>query len=402
MFVRIVHCVPGLAVAGMIALLMVACQDASAYQRGSQSAPALMDASSRNLEPTNRPTRPAEAEYSEPTVGSEIFTERYPDGAVKVEREVALDAEGNYVNHGPWRMWSHAGKLIAEGSYEHGKRVGLWTRWLERNESPVLSQGYFRQFKAPFVSQANFTDDAMDGEWLIFDANQQKCCQISLSHGKRDGLAIFWLPNEVTVRQEMYSLGVPVDDVLELDPKSGQLTPTASYLNGRRLLTKKANYPRSRQPKIEANYLAPTAVLDSPDDFWSVEFAQYKPQGEELRHGKWQEWYSNGQLQISGQYNHDQKVGRFTYWHSNGQKSAEGEFHKDQHDGEWVWWHVNGQKAVIGQFRDDALIGQWRWWSGNGHLLRQLAEDGTQMFDATADNSTQVEQNAQAGQRVQR
>ncbi|MCE9556285.1 MAG: hypothetical protein K8T91_23290, partial [Planctomycetes bacterium] len=35
----------------------------------------------------------------------EVVRERYPDGKIKVEREVIRDAEENYVNHGLWKMW---------------------------------------------------------------------------------------------------------------------------------------------------------------------------------------------------------------------------------------------------------------------------------------------------------
>src|SRR5262245_2176489 len=36
----------------------------------------------------------------------EVIRERYPDGKVRVERQVTLDADGNYVNHGPWKWYS--------------------------------------------------------------------------------------------------------------------------------------------------------------------------------------------------------------------------------------------------------------------------------------------------------
>src|ERR1700752_3846408 len=56
----------------------------------------------------------------------EVFCERYSDGKAKVEREVTTDADGNYVNHGRWRTWDRAGKLVAEGSYDMGQRSGAW------------------------------------------------------------------------------------------------------------------------------------------------------------------------------------------------------------------------------------------------------------------------------------
>ena len=38
----------------------------------------------------------------------EVIRERYPNRSVKIEREVTQDAEGNYVNHGSWKMWDLA------------------------------------------------------------------------------------------------------------------------------------------------------------------------------------------------------------------------------------------------------------------------------------------------------
>ena len=70
----------------------------------------------------------------------EVIRERYPDGKVKVERQVALDANGNYVNHGPWKLYSPSEVVVAEGQYDMGKRVGNWTRWLGKNDSKVFGQ----------------------------------------------------------------------------------------------------------------------------------------------------------------------------------------------------------------------------------------------------------------------
>src|SRR5580698_9120196 len=40
---------------------------------------------------------------------SEVIRERYPNRAVKIERTVTQDANGNYVNDGLWRMWDQKG-----------------------------------------------------------------------------------------------------------------------------------------------------------------------------------------------------------------------------------------------------------------------------------------------------
>ena len=76
---------------------------------------------------------------------SKLFANALPNGNVKIEREVTTDADGNYVNHGAWRMWDDAGKLVAEGRYEMGRRSGQWTRWWDRDESPLLGERAVRR-----------------------------------------------------------------------------------------------------------------------------------------------------------------------------------------------------------------------------------------------------------------
>ena len=41
--------------------------------------------------------------------------ERYPNGEVRVEREVLQDEDGNYVNHGAWKLFDSKGRLLAGG-----------------------------------------------------------------------------------------------------------------------------------------------------------------------------------------------------------------------------------------------------------------------------------------------
>ena len=217
-------------------------------------------------------------DFSEPTLAdvstsgpAETFTERYPNGKVRIQREVALDADGNYVNHGSWKMWSTAGNVVAEGQFEMDRRIGTWTRWLDRNQSPLLQQAPFNRFKAPFLSQVTFVDGQMDGEWMIFDSEQKKCSQTSLKMGKRHGLKIIWRSNGKILRQETFENSVPVGDVLQVNAENGEPKRVATYLKGRRIVTKANNYRRSKQKQSMEMFLAPTTVVKTPDASWKMQ-----------------------------------------------------------------------------------------------------------------------------------
>jgi antitoxin component YwqK of YwqJK toxin-antitoxin module len=308
----------------------------------------------------------------------ETVRERYDDGKVKIERQVTLDADGNYVNHGEWKMLSRAGDVVAEGHFDMGKRIGTWTRWHGRQDSPELNEFPFNRFKTPFQAQANFVNDEMEGEWLITDSAQQKCMQVSLVGGKRNGQVITWLPSGKVYRQSTYENGVPVGDVLEVDNKSGELKTAANYVDGRKAVTKTTYFHHGRQKMTEASFLAATTVERSPDDFWNLRLAQYGSEGNDLRHGPSKTWFENGVVQQEGSYQYDKKCGPFTYRYENGQVAVTGEYKDDAPDDVWVWWHENGQKAAIGKYNAGAMLGEWRWWNEDGKLADTKTYDGTQ------------------------
>jgi antitoxin component YwqK of YwqJK toxin-antitoxin module len=320
----------------------------------------------------------------------ELVRERHPDGAVKTERQVTLDRDGNYVNHGAWKLFSAKGDVLAEGQYHFGRRVGLWTRWLTKNDSPIFNEAPFNQFKPPFMSQAQFTDGEMDGEWIITDSNDRKVNQVSLKMGQRHGTATTWLPNGKIHRQASYDLGVPTGDLLEADRKTGELKRVATFVEGRKIITRTTHYPGNRQKQAETMYLGAATTQKSGDDFWTARLAKYATDGKELRHGVAKAWYANGRTEQEGIYQFGKKSGVFTFWHENGQVAATGEYRDDQAEGTWVWWHENGQKSAFGKYQNGQLIGEWRWWNESGKLTKQHIYDGSESVSSQPESTYDV------------
>jgi len=304
----------------------------------------------------------------------EVIRERHANRRIKIEREVTLDADGNYVNHGTWKMWDLEGKPTAEGHYNMGQRTGLWTRWYNRNDSSMLREHPFNRFKAPFVSQVTFEAGKMDGDWIIFDSNQQKCSLITFQNGERNGIATTWLPDGQVFYEAGYEHGYPNGDVMQRN-RAGKFIKGTTYVNGHEQTTKVSYFSGTKNKKTEATFLAPKTELVSTDDFWQLSLATYSVKGEDKRHGPWRSWYSNGQKQLEGIYEQDAESGTFTWWHSNGQVAVRGEFNTGKQNGSWVWWHANGQKATLGEYLLGAQTGQWRRWSTDGQLDQQTYYD---------------------------
>lgn len=322
--------------------------------------------------PHTRPERVAKvvsAVEKKPVEGAtETVRERYSDGQVKIEREVTLDAVGNYVNHGAWRMWDPAGKLIAEGHYDMGQRDGVWKRIHTRDDSPVLQEFPFSKFTAPFESQATFVAGQLENAWMVCDAEGRQCSQVLLVHGKRHGKATLWQPDGQIYREAAFQQGVANGDVLQRDV-GGQLTTAATYIDGHQLVNRVTRFPESEVKETEGSSLAALSTETAPDDFWKLRFAEYATQGEDQRHGPFKQWYANGQLKLEGNFQFDHESGPFVWWHANGQKAVEGEFVDGQQDGRWVWWYANGQKASLGEYHYGTMISTWRQWDADGRLV---------------------------------
>ena len=361
---------------GAIAIAMSLGSAARAEQQGKLRVPASL--------PTPLLSDISATDYAEvkaePGVAGEVelVRERYLDGKVRIERQVTLNGDGNYVNHGAWKMYSPSGDVVAEGQYNFGERNGLWTKWNGRKDTATINEFPFDKFKAPFMSQATFVNGKMEGDWIITDANDRKVMMTSFKNGQRNGQATLWLPNGKVMRQITYSNGIPVGDLLEVNPKTGEIARTATFEEGRKVVTKTNYFPRTHKKQSEIVYLAAKTIETTPDDFWTLKLAKYGSEGGDMRHGASKSWYANGKPEQDGSYEYGKKAGTFTFWHENGQVAATGEYKEDQAEGTWVWWHENGQKSSVGKYTKGALIGEWRWWDETGKLTKQQTYTGTE------------------------
>ena len=326
--------------------------------------------------------------------GVEVVRERYPNRRVKIERHVTLDDQGNYVNHGSWKMWDEAGNLVAEGQYDMGNRTGRWTRTLARNSSPLFNTVPFAQAQGPYMSQATYENGLLHGDWTIYDANQKPLSRIAFSQGHRHGPAILWHHGGQVIRQMTYSHGNLDGEVIELGD-DGKLGKTAVYEDGRRVAQKVTNFPGTRNHETEAMYLFAKLVPKTPDNFWAARFAEYERTGEDQRHGPWRAWYENGQIKMQGEYQYDLPVGQFSWWHPNGQKYAEGQYVDGREHGVWRWWHENGQKWSQGEFRNGEQVCQWSRWSEDGLLEKQATHSGPPRTERTVVVETATSGNLQ-------
>ncbi|MBW3598902.1 MAG: hypothetical protein KY475_16720, partial [Planctomycetes bacterium] len=133
--------------------------------------------------------------------GGEVIKERYPNGAVQIERHVIQNERGDYVNHGPFTYFLPDGKRWGGGEFLHGKRHGLWKRWYYRGEAPLFQEEIYAGFAEPFLSEAHFVNGQIDGPWTIHDANKQKVSEWSFHAGVPHGVWTWYYPSGQKLRE---------------------------------------------------------------------------------------------------------------------------------------------------------------------------------------------------------
>lgn len=307
--------------------------------------------------------------------GTEVIRQRYPDGQIQVEREMIQDAEGNYQNHGWWRLYNQSGQVIADGIFERGLMEGPWKRLHNPNEGGIFAGAPFSLFQGPFLSTATFEKGKLNGVWQVHDRSQRKVMEMTYLNGKRHGPANWWFPNGNKMREMTFHNGMIDGKLVEWDSNQ-RIVRDEEFIEGRKVTITTSEFPSGKK-KTQLQSLDAKMVLSEPDDWWAAKPAKYEPEGEPYRSGPFAAWYENGQLEMQGQYIDDKREGQFIWWHSNGQKRVVGQFKDDLKEGNWVWWHPNGMKMAEGNYREDREVGLWLKWDDNGKIIdrRNLSDD---------------------------
>lgn len=325
------------------------------------------------------------------TTDVEAIQERYPNRAVKIEREVIRDTNDNYVNHGGWRMWDRRGEMIAKGRYLGGKRHGEWTAWFVQGEVDLLKDAPFKKFEPPFTSVAEFDGGQLNGKWIISDSKQRVIAEWHYVGGTRHGTWKYWYVTGVKMRTVEYEHGLIHGSLQEWDA-DGNILREDRFVQGRRVGTRTEHFT-NQQKKSEGGILFAQVLADGYDDWWNMKLASFIRRGEDQKHGVWQEWYPNGQVRLQGEYELEQPKPNSTWswWYDNGQKAVEGTFAAGQKNGRWIWWHENGQKRVEGHFQNGQPSRNWIWWEEDG-IVAKRADFSAPAADAAADVTREQEQ----------
>jgi antitoxin component YwqK of YwqJK toxin-antitoxin module len=306
-------------------------------------------------------------EVSVPTSSHEIVRDRFPNGRLRVERQVVLDGNGNYVNHGDYAEWNQAGEIVTTGRFSMGKRHGAWIKSCRPADSAMFKAYPYSNFKPPFQSTAEFLGGHLHGVWTITDADHRTISEINLSAGVRDGRSVWYHPTGNVMYEATYVGGILHGPFVERDAK-GTTVRDQQFTHGQRLEAEREFFS-NRSVKGEFQYMSPPQNLISHDDWNSNQPARYDGKGNRVKHGPFTTWHENGQVKAKGSYSHGVLDGNYESWHENGQRDAQGEYKIGTQHGAWVWWHPNGMRRSAGTYLEGKPIGEWVAWNADGQKV---------------------------------
>ncbi|KAA0213017.1 toxin-antitoxin system YwqK family antitoxin [bacterium] len=77
------------------------------------------------------------------------------------------------------------------------------------------------------------------------------------------------------------------------------------------------------------------------------------------RHGVMRTFFANGQRALESNWVGGVMHGGYTAWYAGGQLNATGQFLDGLRDGYWAYWNEDGSKAAEGRFERDEEVGEW-------------------------------------------
>jgi antitoxin component YwqK of YwqJK toxin-antitoxin module len=196
-------------------------------------------------------------QVAEPTiVRTQTDSEKFPDGKIRIERDIAYFSDGHFEAHGKYREYYPNGQVFVEGQYKRGRQDGEWSFYYDNgklnrkanfnNGKPDGAREIFRA-DGTLSAKRGFADGLRDGDWITYDATGKK--PLSEEHyvkGKEDGVWKYWYPNGKQRQQISLKMGVRHGVTTEWDDK-GEKRFEATFADGKLHGTATRWFPNGRK-----------------------------------------------------------------------------------------------------------------------------------------------------------
>lgn len=311
--------------------------------------------------------------------------ERYHSNGLLSEERIEILVDGHFRTHGWRRTYGFGGQLHQEIEYDSGSPVGLYRKWHANGQLEVEGR---------HVAVNRGSRPYRDGIWSFWDSTGRECGRGVFDSGT--GEVQMWYADSSPWKAEFWKDGKD-DSVWHEWYQSGAVKTVVDC--------------RPHSDSAGDRLYSPTGRLDNKARDWYANGQMRKENGREFywewypdgtkkveservsvpnrqratytHHGKHTEWYSDGSVQTTGQFDDGYRTGVWTEWSSEGVKLAEVSYPGKSTTGHLVYkaglttFHPGGQLASRGECSHDygfypkrSKIGLWEYWNEAGNLIR--------------------------------
>ena len=182
-------------------------------------------------------------EVAPPTiVRHETLPEKYSDGKIRTEREVARFSDNHFEADGFYREFYPSGKPFVVGEFRRGRQHGEWTYSFDngqvnrkatyKNGQPDGAWEVYRT-DGTMAAKRGFRDGQRHGEWISYDkTGKQPMREEHYDNGKADGVWKNWFPNAKLKQQISFKQGNR-DEVSTEWTEKGEKRGEVSYVDNK-------------------------------------------------------------------------------------------------------------------------------------------------------------------------
>ncbi len=354
--------------------------------------------------------------YSEQDSEEAKVQEFYPTGEKKSEYTTY-----RAVQEGPFTLYHRNGTVAASGSYQAGKKQGLWEEFY-----PTGS----------IAKQANYLADQLDGqyqEWFAADSESDepvKKIEGMFANNLRVDRWTQWYTDGSKHMETFYEAGMHAGPFKKYYSASGikklheaqeqaeektssdfanHLQIEGNFASGLKEGTWVSYHPNGF---VESRIHYTSGLKDGAYEEWHAHLVQGSPQPKvagqyrnDLQVGEWtryfetggkqvvqsfengklqgeiQEFYANGALKSTTEFQQGLQDGTFTHYHPNQKAMVIAQYKQGLLDGAYQVFYENGHRSVEGSYARGLPVGSWQWFEQKGENL--LAEESFQQGSGT-------------------
>jgi len=275
-------------------------------------------------------------------------------------REGKVDREYVCVNdsiHGEFISYYKSGDVKMKRTYKHGTLHGYSTEFYIHGK--VKEEGWFQ-------------NGNREQQWLGYyaDGTLETDC--------------YYLNDELTGEYYDYSIDGKIYSLFTY--REGRIT-SFEYKddNGNTRLGKKLD---GKEEEVAQKYLngQKHSQLEFTCGTYSGDIMRWLPDGKPLfknsivngkRHGRYQTYYVNGQLDLDGSYSWGTETGKWSWYHENGKLYNDGFFVNGERDSVWIYFSQEGVRTSIIKYKNGERHGVTQLFNPEGILvLEKLYDEG--------------------------